>query len=93
MFEGDKVEEVAAELLDPVEAKRFTKILVNLSDAYFVSSAMLAHLIKLNRKMQVVKGKIRLCSFRPVAHDAFKVSRFDKIFEIFPDEAAALKKF
>jgi hypothetical protein len=28
-----------------------------------------------------------------VIRDAFKVSNFDKIFEIFADEASALKKF
>jgi anti-anti-sigma factor len=93
MFEGDKVKAVSDELLDLIESKRFTKLLLNLSNAHFVSSAMLAHFVKLHRKIQEVKGKIRLCSLRPVIADAFKVSNFDKIFEIFPDEAAAMKKF
>ncbi len=93
MFDGDKVREVGNELLDLIESKRFTKLLLNLSNARFVSSAMLAHLVKLHRKVQEVKGKIRLCCLRPVIMDAFKVSNFDKIFEIFPDEASALKKF
>ena len=93
MFEGDKVKGVSDELIDLVESKGFTKVLLNLSNAHFVSSAMLAHLVKLHRKAQQVKGKIRLCCLRPVIQDAFKVSNFDKIFEIFPDEAAALKKF
>ena len=93
MFEGDKVKGVSDELLDMVESKRFTKMLLNLSNAHFVSSAMLAHLVKLHRKIQEAKGKIRLCGLRPVIMDAFKVSHFDRIFEIFPDEAAAMKKF
>ena len=93
MFEGDKVKGVSDELLDLIESKRFTKMLLNLSNAHFVSSAMLAHLVKLNRKMQEIKGKVRLCNLRPVIQDAFRVSNFDKIFEIFPDEATALKKF
>jgi anti-sigma B factor antagonist len=93
MFEGDKVKGVSEELIDLIEAKRFTKLLLNLSNAHFISSAMLAHLVKLHRKMQEVKGKLRLCCLRPVIQDAFKVSNFDKIFEIFPDEASALKKF
>jgi anti-anti-sigma factor len=93
MFDGDKVREVGNELLDLVESKRFSKLVLNLSNARFVSSAMLAHLVKLHRKAQEVKGKIRLCCLRPVIMDAFKVSNFDKIFEIFPDETAALKKF
>jgi anti-anti-sigma factor len=93
MFDGDKVRDVGNELMDLIEAKKYTKLLLNMTNARFVSSAMLAHLVKLHRKVQEVKGKIRLCCLRPVIMDAFKVSNFDKIFEIFADEAAALKKF
>jgi anti-sigma B factor antagonist len=93
MFEGDKVQEVGKELMDLVVTKRYAKVLLNLSNASFVSSAMLAHLVRLHRKAQESKGKIRLCCLRPVIMDAFKVSSFDKIFEIFADEASALKKF
>ena len=93
MFDGDKVREVGNELLDLIDSKKYTKLLLNMSNARFVSSAMLAHLVKLLRRVQEVKGKIRLCCLRPVIMDAFKVSNFDKIFEIYADEAAALKKF
>ena len=93
MFDGDKVRDVGKELLDLVDAKRYTKLLINMTNARFVSSAMLAHMVILHRRVQEAKGKIRLCCLRPVIMDAFRVSNFDKIFEIFPDEAAALKKF
>jgi anti-anti-sigma factor len=92
MFEGDKVKGVADELFDLIESKGFTKLVLNLSNAYFVSSTMLAHLVKLHRRVQEIKGKLRLCCLRPVIQDAFQVSNFDKIFELFPDEASALKK-
>ncbi len=93
MFDGDKVRDVGNELLDLVDSKKYTKLVLNMTNARFVSSAMLAHLVKLHREIQKVKGKIRLCCLRPVIMDAFRVSNFDKIFEIFPDEATALKKF
>jgi anti-sigma B factor antagonist len=93
MFEGDKVQSVGKELSDLVDSRKDPKILLNLSNAHFMSSAMLAHLVKLHRKTQAAKGRLRLCGLRPVILDAFKVSQFDKIFEIFPDEVSALKKF
>ncbi len=93
MFEGDKVQAVGKELIDLVGTRKEPKVLLNLSNAHFISSAMLAHLVKLHRKIQEAKGRIRLCGLRPVIMDAFKVSHFDRIFEIFPDEAAAMKKF
>ncbi len=93
MFEADKVQAVGAELMDLVASRKEPRILLNLTNAHFISSAMLAHLVKLNRKVQESRGRIRLCGLRPVILDAFKVSRFDRIFEIFADEASALKKF
>lgn len=93
MIEGDKVESVARELFGLLEAKKYKKILLNLYNAGYMSSAMLAQLVRLHKKVQEVKGKVRLCALRPPVMDAFQVSRFDKLFEIFPDEAAALKKF
>jgi len=93
MFEGDKVESLAKELFGVIEAKKYKKILLNLYNAGYISSTMPAQLVRLHRKMQDVKGKIRLCSLRPPVMDAFKVSQFDRLFEIFPDEPTALKKF
>ncbi len=58
MFDSDKVKGVSDELIDLVESKRYSKLLLNLSNAHFVSSAMLAHLVKLHRKLQEAKGKL-----------------------------------
>jgi anti-sigma B factor antagonist len=93
MIEGEKVERLSKELFDLIEAKKYKKLLFNLYNAGYMSSAMLAQLVRLHRKMQELKGKVRLCCLRPPVMDAFKVSQFDRLFEIFPDEPAAMKKF
>jgi anti-anti-sigma factor len=93
MFEGEKVQAVGKELIDLVESRKEPRLLLNLANAHFISSAMLAHLVKLHRKVQDAKGRVKLCGLRPVILDAFKVSHFDKIFEIHPDESSALKKY
>jgi anti-sigma B factor antagonist len=93
MIEGDKVENLAKELFGLIETKKYKKVLLNLYNAGYMSSAMLAQLVRLHRKMQDVKGKVRLCCLRPPVMDAFKVSQFDRLFEIFGDEPSALKKF
>jgi anti-anti-sigma factor len=93
MFDVDKVNDVGHELMDLVDSKRFAKLLLNLSNARFMSSAMLANLVKLNRRVLEMKGQIRLCCLRPPIIEAFKVSHFDRIFGIDADEATALKKF
>ena len=57
MIEGDKVDSLAKELFSLIEAKKYKKILLNLYNAGYMSSAMLAQLVRLHRKMQDVKGQ------------------------------------
>jgi anti-sigma B factor antagonist len=93
MIEGEKVESLSKELFELIESKKYKKVLLNLYNAGYMSSAMLAQLVRLHRKMQDLKGKVRLCCLRPPVMEAFKVSQFDRLFDIFPDEPAAMKKF
>jgi anti-sigma B factor antagonist len=93
MVEGEKVESLSKELFSLIDSKKYKKVVLNLYNAGYMSSAMLAQLVTLHRKMQNLKGKVRLCCLRPPVMDAFKVSQFDRLFEIFPDEPSALKKF
>lgn len=93
MIEGEKVDGVARELFELIDTKKYKKVVLNLYNAGYMSSAMLAQLVRLQRKMKDAKGKVRLCSLRPPVMDAFKVAQFDRLFEIFADEPTALKKF
>ncbi len=93
MFEGEKVDIVARELFDLLETGSASKLLLDLGNIYFMSSAMLAQLVRMHRQIQSKRGRLRLCSPRPAIQEAFRVSRFDKFFEIFPDAPTALKKF
>jgi anti-sigma B factor antagonist len=93
MVEGEKVELLSKELFSLIDNKKYKKVVLNLYNAGYMSSAMLAQLVRLHRRMQDLKGKVRLCCLRPPVMDAFKVSQFDRLFEIFPDEPSALKKF
>jgi len=93
MMEGEKVDALARELFEVIESKKYTKVLLNLYNAGYLSSTMLAQLVRLSRKMHELRGKVKLCCLRPPVMDAFKVSQFDKLFEIYPDEPTALKTF
>ena len=55
MIEGDKVESLAKELFELIETKKYKKVILNLYNAGYMSSAMLAQLVRLHRKMQDVQ--------------------------------------
>jgi anti-anti-sigma factor len=93
IMEGEHVDRFAKELFGLIDEKKYSKVVLNLYNAGYMSSAMLAQLVRLHRKMLAARGNVRLCALRPPVVDAFRVSQFDKLFEIFPDEPSALKKF
>lgn len=93
MFDGEKVEKVAHELDDLLESGAAAKIVLDLGNIYFMSSTMLAELVRIHRRVHSKRGRLKLCAMRPAIDEAFKVSKFDKFFEIHPNAAAALKKF
>ncbi len=62
MMEGDLVDKVGKELFDLIDTKKFKKVLLNLYNVGYLSSSMLAQLVRLHRKMQELKAKVRLCA-------------------------------
>ena len=84
---------VGAELFKLVEEEGFTKILLSFDGVRFVSSAMLAEVIKLHKALSKSKGRLRLCSLDPTVREVLRVSQLDRLLEVFDDEAAALNKF
>jgi anti-sigma B factor antagonist len=93
MFDGAKVENVARELFDLLEAGTTNKILLDLSTIYFMSSTMLAELVRMHRRVHAKRGRLILCAPRPAIEEAFRISKFDKFFEIHANASTALKKF
>lgn len=69
------------------------KLLLNFREVRIMSSTMLAILIKLSRKLARVDGRLKLCGISPDLMVIFKISRFDRIFEIHSEEWAALDAF
>jgi anti-sigma B factor antagonist len=50
-------------------------------------------LIGLLKKVRSGDGVLKLCSLREPIQEIFQVMRLDKIFEIFPEQQAALESF
>lgn len=64
-------------------------VIVDLSDVTFISSSGLRVLLLLARELRQDGGNIRLCAARPQVADVFRLTGFDRIFELFPTREAA----
>lgn len=65
---------------------------VDLSGIGYVSSAGLRVLLALAKKLDGGKGHLYLCGLSPAVRQVFDVAGFSKLFALFPDREAALKK-
>ena len=76
-------------LLDEALAKR-QRIVVDLSDLEYVSSAGLRCFMLAAKEAGAKGGKIVLAALRPVVAEIFQISRFDMVFELHPSVREAL---
>lgn len=93
MFATDLILEIGAELKSVLNDMGRGEILLDFEDVQYLSSAMLGQLVQLEREVRTAKGRLKLCGLGPVLADTFHIGRFDRIFDIHPDEASALKSF
>jgi len=69
------------------------KILVNLKDLDYVSSAGLRIFLAAARQLKPDGGEIRICSLNDIVREVFEISGFTTIFKVFANEAEALDGF
>ncbi len=91
MFTNELVQEVSDELSRLITERGHTKIVLDFRNVQYVSSMMLAKLVKLQHQIGKSKGQLRICGLGPILKDAFRISHFEQVFDIHDDVESALK--
>ncbi|AGA31430.1 STAS domain-containing protein [Singulisphaera acidiphila] len=89
----DVIETVGEELLELVEKWECTKVLLTFEGVRFVSSSMLAQVMKLHKRLAKTKGHLRICGLNPMLRDVLRASQLDRLLEVYDDDKLALTKF
>lgn len=89
----EDVNHASAELFDLVENHEVLKLILSFDGVRFVSSSMLAQVIRLHKTLAKAKGQLRLCALSNPVRDILHASQLDKMLDVHADEAAALVKF
>ena len=87
------IEEIARTLDKLLNKCEQGKMLLNFEGVKFMGSAMLGKLISLNKKCKDAGVHLKLCSIDPQIMQVFKMTKLDKVFEIFDDEGRAISAF
>jgi anti-sigma B factor antagonist len=69
------------------------KALADMSEVNFVASLALRMLLMGLKAVQPLGGDLRLSGLQPQIAEIFRKSRFDTLFKIYPDRAAALAAY
>jgi anti-anti-sigma factor len=87
------VQETSDQIFDLLKTNGYERMLLHFDGVRFLSSEMIAEIVKLHRRMTQFKGRMRLCGLAPTLRDVFRVSHLDRLLEIFDTEKEALTKF
>jgi anti-sigma B factor antagonist len=70
------------------EAKRI-KLILDFCNVRFLSSTVLGLLLRISKKVYEQDGQLRLCNISPRIYEIFKITRLNKIFDIYEDVKSA----
>jgi len=85
----------AALLRDTVrrEAEKNPRLLLNFAGVDFIDSAGLGELVGCYTTVLNRRGALRLMNLQPRLKELLKMTRLDKLFEVYDDEQTALDSF
>jgi anti-sigma B factor antagonist len=86
---ADQVKEAFRE----AAGKGMRQVVLNLGDVPFIDSSGLAALVSGLKTLNEKEGGLKLASLQSQADLLFKLTMFDKVFEIFADDDSAIQAF
>lgn len=93
ILDEQNIQAIGEQLFSLVDEHQRKKILLNFSNVEYLSSAALAKLITLNKKLQQAGGRLILCNIDPQIYEVFEITKLNKLFNIQTEEQAALQAF
>ena len=89
-----RIQQIGQDLTSAVaSAGQKKKMLVNFQGVQFMSSAMIGKLVLLNKKCKTDGVTLKMCNIQPNVMEVFKITKLNKVFEIFDTEDKAVKSF
>lgn len=87
------IQDVGDELFDLVDKQYKTKLLLNFENVEYLSSAALGKLITLNKRIKEENGELKLCNIIPEIYEVFRITKLNRLFEIYDEMEQALRRF
>ena len=83
ILDEEQLQGLEGSFMPLIEKNPGIQLIVDFKAVRFLTSSVLGLLIRVSKKVYETKGKLRLCSINPKILEIFKITRLDKIFEIY----------
>ena len=87
------INQIGKELIELLDKTDEGNVLLNFHQVRFMSSAMLGKLVQFHKKCKEYKTKLKMCDISSDIMEVFKLTRLNKLFDIYHDEEKAKKAF
>jgi anti-sigma B factor antagonist len=91
ILDEEQIQSLEKTLMPLIEQNAGMRLLIDFSNVQFLTSSVLGLLIRFNRRILQSEGRLRLCAIDPKILEIFKITRLDKVFEIYKDREQALE--
>ncbi|AQT69311.1 Anti-anti-sigma-B factor [Anaerohalosphaera lusitana] len=93
LLEEPDIQALEDSILPLVEDGTGVELVISFENVKFLSSAVLGLLIRLSKKVYENQGKMHLCCIDQKIYEIFKITRLDKVFEIYDSRDEAVSSF
>jgi anti-sigma B factor antagonist len=93
ILDEEQIQSLEKTFMPLIEQAHGIRLLIDFSNVQFLTSSVLGLLIRINRKVFQAEGRLGLCCIDRKILEIFKITRLDKVFEIYADRESAFKGF
>jgi len=93
ILDESNVNEIGRQLMELVTKQYMIKMIIDLGEVKYLSSAVLRQFIALYKQIKQENGDLKLCRVNPEVREVFKITQLDKMIEIKDDLESAINAF
>jgi anti-sigma B factor antagonist len=82
ILDEPNIQAIGKQLFSLVEDRDRHRLLLNLTNVEYLSSAALGKLIRLNKKLKAAGGRLVLCNIRAEVYDVLEITKMDHLFDM-----------
>ncbi len=89
ILEETDIQAILKSIMSVVEQTERINLILDFQNVRFLSSAVLGLLIRISKRIYEHDGQLKLCNINPKIYEIFKITRLNKVFDIYQDIESA----